>query len=598
MSPVHRLSHPERRGSSLAPALALRTLGALALVLVLVGLVAPPAGATPASPVGRRAPAGRDAEQHIAPVDAPVVDGFRAPATPYGPGNRGLEYATAPGQTVVAPSTGTVVFAGQVAGALHVTVLDVDGIRSTCSFLATIAVHEGDRVVAGDPIGTTADHLFFSVRVGDQYVDPTLLLAMGRPHVRLVPETPEPAAPDAAAERRALAALTADQTDDQPDGLRERLGAAVGWARDKAVAIAEPVASAATDVVKKAVADLVARTAADAPIRLEEVSRHVATAALDWLGQRGECTPSGVQVAPPPGRHIAVLVAGLGSSSTAAAIDQLEVGSLGFAPADVVRFSYQGGRIPDAGGAESGSRGGLHRALPAHAYTAADTLGDLHAAGERLLAMLDTVARAAPGVPIDVIAHSQGGIVTRVALAELATRPVTDRTRQAVDRVVSLGAPYKGANLAGLANELESQPVGRAVITAVRAATGAGIDPSAVAVRQLAPGSALQHELERADLPAEIPITSLAARGDVVVPAPRARLAGATNVVVSVGALSDHNGLPGSSAVRREVALALAGRAPACQSLADAVADAASGFGIDGAESSVVGIIDRVTPGP
>jgi hypothetical protein len=117
-------------------------------------------------------------------------------------------------------------------------------------------------------------------------------------------------------------------------------------------------------------------------------------------------------------------------------------------------------------------------------------------------------------------------------------------------------------------------------------------------VRQLAPGSALQHQLDREALPAEIPITSIAARGDVVVPAPRARLDGATNVVVSVGAVSDHNGLPGSSSVRREVALALVGRAPACQSLVDAIADRASGSAIDGVESTAVDLVDAVTPVP
>ena len=41
------------------------------------------------------------------PVDAPVVDEFRAPATPYGPGNRGLDYATTPGTVIGAIGAGT-----------------------------------------------------------------------------------------------------------------------------------------------------------------------------------------------------------------------------------------------------------------------------------------------------------------------------------------------------------------------------------------------------------------------------------------------------------------------------------------------------------
>src|SRR5438128_2186648 len=60
------------------------------------------------------------------PVAAPVVDGFRAPATPFGPGNRGIDYATAPGTPIGAIADGVVVFAGPVAGSLHVTVLHAD----------------------------------------------------------------------------------------------------------------------------------------------------------------------------------------------------------------------------------------------------------------------------------------------------------------------------------------------------------------------------------------------------------------------------------------------------------------------------------------
>ena len=59
------------------------------------------------SPTGRsvrrtpvRAGGGRpDAVTYQAPVAAVVSDPFRAPATPYGPGNRGLEYATSPGRS-------------------------------------------------------------------------------------------------------------------------------------------------------------------------------------------------------------------------------------------------------------------------------------------------------------------------------------------------------------------------------------------------------------------------------------------------------------------------------------------------------------------
>ena len=48
------------------------------------------------------------------PVSAPIGDHFRAPATLYGPGNRGLEYVTQPGTDVRAAGDGIVAFAGVV----------------------------------------------------------------------------------------------------------------------------------------------------------------------------------------------------------------------------------------------------------------------------------------------------------------------------------------------------------------------------------------------------------------------------------------------------------------------------------------------------
>src|SRR2546427_4550471 len=89
-------------------------------VLLTVGAAGAPRAAAADGPVGYRPP-----------VDAPVDDGFRPPATPWGPGNRGIDYATAPGAPVHAAAAGEVVFAGQVGGSLHVVVLHADGIRTS-----------------------------------------------------------------------------------------------------------------------------------------------------------------------------------------------------------------------------------------------------------------------------------------------------------------------------------------------------------------------------------------------------------------------------------------------------------------------------------
>ena len=94
-------------------------------------------------------PAHADPVGYVPPVDSVIVDPFRPPADPWGPGNRGIDYAPAPGTPVHAAAAGVVTFAGQVGGSLHVVVRHADGIRTSYSFLATIAVAAGDRVEQG-----------------------------------------------------------------------------------------------------------------------------------------------------------------------------------------------------------------------------------------------------------------------------------------------------------------------------------------------------------------------------------------------------------------------------------------------------------------
>lgn len=171
--------------------------GALVALVTLVGLfVAVTAGAVPggtrpvgAEPGARHGGATAGPPRYRPPVDAPVIDPFRPPAEPWLAGNRGLEYETVPGTPVGAIGPGLVVFAGTVAGQLYVTVLHPDGIRSSYSYLASITVAVGDRVRAGDVVGTTGAVFHLGARVGDTYIDPASLFGRlsGRASVYLVP---------------------------------------------------------------------------------------------------------------------------------------------------------------------------------------------------------------------------------------------------------------------------------------------------------------------------------------------------------------------------------------------------------------------------
>ena len=131
------------------------------------------------------APANDDASSvaWLRPVDGRVVEPFRAPASAYGAGHRGADLAALPGAPVRAANDGVVTFAGDVAGTLHVVIAHDGGLRTSYSFLASVAVHAGQTLSRGDVVGTTGgtgeDHdgtvLHFGLHVGDRYVDPMLL---------------------------------------------------------------------------------------------------------------------------------------------------------------------------------------------------------------------------------------------------------------------------------------------------------------------------------------------------------------------------------------------------------------------------------------
>src|SRR5262245_3429232 len=127
----------------------------------------------------------------VPPVAARVAVPFRAPACTWCPGQRGLEYANRPGIAVRAAGSGTVVFAGQVAGVVWVTVDHSGGMRTSYGPLRRVLVRRGAKVAPGTLIASAAGPLHFGVRVDGRYVDPADLL--GQP-VHLVPRLFSPSA--------------------------------------------------------------------------------------------------------------------------------------------------------------------------------------------------------------------------------------------------------------------------------------------------------------------------------------------------------------------------------------------------------------------
>jgi hypothetical protein len=306
-----------------------------------------------------------------------------------------------------------------------------------------------------------------------------------------------------------------------------------------------------------------------------------ALAAARRLVDHRPCTPADAPVPPPPSeRHLAVLVGGLGSASGHASVLDVDTAKLGYRASDVVQFSYRGGT--------AGER----------PYRPVDTLADLRQSGRRLRELLERLQYEHPGVTIDLIAHSQGGLVARSALGD-ELDPFDPRSPR-VGTLITLATPHHGTDAATAAALLRYTSHGPAIErVAGRAGRSKGLDPRGKSIRQMAETSDYIRDLNRRRVPESVRAISIAARGDFVVPTPRSQLSGADNVVVTVpGGGNDHSALPGSVAAQREMALALAGQPPTCESASDVAADALAGHAIDNAERAATAAAVGAAEGP
>lgn len=82
-----------------------------------------------------------------------VVRTFDPPAVKWNRGHRGVDLVGSPGQTVYVAASGTVVFAGELAGRLLVSIVHPGGLRTSYEPVRA-AVRVGQLVHVGDAIGT------------------------------------------------------------------------------------------------------------------------------------------------------------------------------------------------------------------------------------------------------------------------------------------------------------------------------------------------------------------------------------------------------------------------------------------------------------
>jgi murein DD-endopeptidase MepM/ murein hydrolase activator NlpD len=125
---------------------------------------------------------------------ARVVRRFDPPPQPWLAGHRGVDLSGSPGIVVRAAGAGTIVYVGEVAGRGVVSVSHPGGLRTTYEPVLGRGLSVGDSVAAGQEIGTLgqghpgcpeAACLHWGLRRGSDYLDPLVLLGLGR--VRLLP---------------------------------------------------------------------------------------------------------------------------------------------------------------------------------------------------------------------------------------------------------------------------------------------------------------------------------------------------------------------------------------------------------------------------
>jgi murein DD-endopeptidase MepM/ murein hydrolase activator NlpD len=209
--------HVPTRNLRLSPLLAALSLGAC------LGLLASPAA--PAVAVSRL-PTPADWPLRGSPV---VQRMFDPPTSAWAPGHRGVDLAAKQGEPILAAASGTVAFAGSVAGKPVISI-DHGSVRTTYEPVVS-TLHVGDHVAMGQVIGVLGtggphDHhdchgcLHWGLREGKNYLDPLLLLGSRDGRVRLVAGARREIVEREAEARAAAASMTESRTIRTTAGLR------------------------------------------------------------------------------------------------------------------------------------------------------------------------------------------------------------------------------------------------------------------------------------------------------------------------------------------------------------------------------------------
>ena len=495
----------------------------------------------------------------LRPVGGLVLRPFVPPITRFGPGHRGVDLVAPAGTPVYAANSGVVAFAGQVGGTLHVVVSHIGELRTSYSFLSAIAVRRGESVERGSVVGNTGgasdehgpDALHFGLRVGERYVDPMKLFAapdLSR-MIRLAPvDSPQQTGlASRSLEQRSLAAslhlpqVTTPEGNANSETAWDRTSGALAWLVTGPTKLVGPAERFGNSLLR---ATPLGGAATDA----RSISRRL----MSWARSRKACTTD-LAAGPSGGGsgHVLLAIGGINSqmSDPTAATFGLDWSTLGFRPDEVRWFSY----APDHG-----------------VYRPRNTWGDLFGQALSLRSQLRAMQRESPGREVDLVAHSQGGVVVD-AFLQLIYDPA-DPTLPPIGNVVTLSSPHRGVPIATVVRMLSADPAGRQALRSIIDASNGQLPPAnSPALRQLAESSPFLRAIWDRRMPEQIDLTTIGSTDDVIVPADHSTVPGVPEVTVNPRGLNDHSAIASDPLAMAAVRLALEQKPLPCVGLLDGI---------------------------
>jgi pimeloyl-ACP methyl ester carboxylesterase len=303
---------------------------------------------------------------------------------------------------------------------------------------------------------------------------------------------------------------------------------------------------------------------------------------------------AGTKAPSPPNDNIVIAVAGIGSSSSEvegrvvgnASIYQMDFRTLGYSDEKIFHFSYKG--LEDRSGA------GPYRL---HAtYTKEDTYKSIVESARQLREQVSAIHGRYPNKQIDLIAHSQGGLVAQYFLTWFYRESNPDDLR--IDHFISLASPHFGADAAGLHSALSDNVQGRITLWELNeVARRLGLPPpSSRAAQQLARDSDFIEDLTRSWNPQRVKATTISPTLDWVVAAPHTRLRGAAHYTADLpnmgSILFDHGGFVSTESAKGILYNALADSPSTCTALRNAFADYGPGRLVAEMEGTLVDALD------